>query len=209
MPGFTSAHLILESLGAPLQSLHVQPRPCPREDVRLRRKQRMWEQDVAGQDQDVPTQGQHVFVAFRGLGACFGILPLVRTVPPQFQAQTQAVAKSRACHCRLLRRATRPSQSPQATSVLARLYRVAVGVVPAPPEDVNLIKCLHRILGIGNAFASGWVTEQRRGVLKSFNAAALLSVDRETGEALHPGQRLGPIGRLVLWVVLGRPSRPA
>lgn len=75
--------------------------------------------------------------------------------------------------------------SPLAPAVLACLYRVAEGVVPALPDDFSSTDLLHQYLEMRHALSAGWVREQRRGVLKSLDAAAFLFADRGMGEPLH------------------------
>jgi len=75
--------------------------------------------------------------------------------------------------------------------MLTRLYRVAVGVFTAPPEDVNTSERLQDLVAMHLDLATSWAWEQRRGVLTRLDIAVLLSADRGTGEALRiPWDRL-------------------
>jgi len=80
-----------------------------------------------------------------------------------------------------------------APDMLARLYRVVVGVVPAPPEDVNTADRLQQFMAMRPDLAASWIREQRRGVLSRLDTATLMSADRGAGEVVHsaPGLSLG------------------
>jgi len=77
--------------------------------------------------------------------------------------------------------------------MLVRLYRVVVGVVPAPPEDVNTSKRLQGFLAMSPDLALSWTREQRRGFSTRLDTTALVSADRGAGEVVHsaPGLALG------------------
>jgi len=74
-----------------------------------------------------------------------------------------------------------------------RLYRLVVGVVSAPPEDVNTSERLQGFLAIRPDLALSWTREQRRGFLTRLDTTALVSADRGAGEVVHstPGLALG------------------
>ena len=86
-----------------------------------------------------------------------------------------------------------PPPSLLAPSMLVRLYRVVVGVVPAPPEHVNTSERLQGFLAMRPDLALGWIREQRRGFLTRLDTTALVSADRGAGEVVHsaPGLALG------------------
>ena len=67
-----------------------------------------------------------------------------------------------------------PPPSLLAPAMLVRLYRVAVGVVQAPPEDVNTSERLHGILAMRPDLALRWSQEQRRGFLTRLATSALV-----------------------------------
>jgi len=77
--------------------------------------------------------------------------------------------------------------------MLVRLYRVVVGVVPAPPEDVNTAERLQGFLAMRPDLALSWTREQRRGFLTRLPTSADVSADRGAGEVVHsvPGLILG------------------
>jgi len=76
-----------------------------------------------------------------------------------------------------------------APTMLVRLYRVVVGVVPAPPEDVNMAERLQQFMAMRPDLATCWAREQRRGFLTSLDTAALLSADHGAGEVAHSNPR--------------------
>ena len=84
------------------------------------------------------------------------------------------------------------SPSLLAPTMLVRLYRVVVGVVPAPPEDVNTAESLQGFLAMRPDLALRWTREQRRGFWKRLNTTALVSADRGAGQVVHsaPGLAL-------------------
>jgi len=86
-----------------------------------------------------------------------------------------------------------PPPSLLAPAMLVRLYRVAVGVVPAPLEDVNTSERLQGFLAMRPDMALSWTREQRRGFLTHLDTTALVSADRGAGEVVHsaPGLALG------------------
>jgi len=69
--------------------------------------------------------------------------------------------------------------------MLVRLYRVAVGVVRAPPEDVNTSERLQGFLAMRPDLALSWSREQRRGFLMRLDTTALVSADRGAEEVVH------------------------
>jgi len=77
-------------------------------------------------------------------------------------------------------------------AMLMRLYRVVVGVVPAPPEDVNSSERLQGFLAMRPDLALSWTREQRRGFLTRLDTTALVSADPGAGEVVHsaPGLAL-------------------
>jgi len=79
------------------------------------------------------------------------------------------------------------------TEMLLRLYPVVVGVVAAPPEDVNTSEWLEQILEMRPELVTIWVRGQRRGVLMRLDTAALLSAGLGTEEATRstPGTTFG------------------
>jgi len=91
----------------------------------------------------------------------------------------------------------RPGEAPPpsllATDMLVRLYRVVVGVVPAPPEDVNTSERLQGFLAMCPDMALSWTREQRRGFLTRLDTTALVSADYWAGEVVHsaPGLAFG------------------
>jgi len=86
-----------------------------------------------------------------------------------------------------------PPPSLLAPSMLVRLYRVVVGAVPAPPEDVKTAERLQGFLAMRPDLALSWSWEQRRGFLTRLGTTALVSADRGAGEVVHsaPGLALG------------------
>jgi len=85
--------------------------------------------------------------------------------------------------------AARPGDAPPlgllAPAMLVRLYRVVVGVVPAPPEDVNTSERLQGFLEMRPDLALSWTREQRRGFLTRLDTTALVSADSRAGEVVH------------------------
>jgi len=77
--------------------------------------------------------------------------------------------------------------------MLVRLYRVVVGVVPAPPEDVNTAERLKGFLAMRPDLVISWTREQWRGLRTRLDTTALVSADRGAGEVVHsaPGLTLG------------------
>jgi len=77
--------------------------------------------------------------------------------------------------------------------MLVRLYRVVVGVVPTPPEDVNTSERLQGFLAMRPDLELSWTREQQRGFLTRLDTTALVSADRGAGEVVHsaPGLALG------------------
>jgi len=77
--------------------------------------------------------------------------------------------------------------------MLVRLYRVVLGVVTAPPEDVNTSERLQWFLATRPHLALSWTREQRRWFLTRLDTTALVSADRGAGEVVHsaPGLALG------------------
>jgi len=86
-----------------------------------------------------------------------------------------------------------PPPSLLAPAMLVRLYRVVVGVMPAPPEDVNTAERLPGLLAMRPDLALSWTREQRRGFLRRLYMTALVSADRGAGEVVHsaPGLAFG------------------
>jgi len=86
-----------------------------------------------------------------------------------------------------------PAPSLLPPALLVRLYRVAVGVVPAPPEIVNTSERLQGFLAMRPDLALSWSREQRRGFLTRLESTALVSADRGAGEVVQsaPGLALG------------------
>jgi len=86
-----------------------------------------------------------------------------------------------------------PSPSLLAPALLVRLYRVDMGVVSAPPEDLNTSVRLQGFLGMRPDLALSWTREQRRGFLTRLDTTALVPADRRAGEVVHsaPGLALG------------------
>jgi len=78
-------------------------------------------------------------------------------------------------------------------AMLVRLYRVAMGVVPAPPEDFNTSERLQGFLAMRPDLALSWAREQRRGFLTRLDTTALVSADRGAEEVVHsaPGLARG------------------
>jgi len=72
-----------------------------------------------------------------------------------------------------------------APAMLVLLYRVVVGVVPAPPKDVNTAERLQLFLAMSPDLATRSAREQRQGFLTRLNTAALLSADREAEKTMH------------------------
>ena len=85
-----------------------------------------------------------------------------------------------------------PPPSLLAPAMLVRSYRVVVGFVPAPPEDVNTAKRRQGILAMRLDLALSWTREQRRGFLAGLDTKVLVSADRGAGEVVHsaPGLAL-------------------
>jgi len=77
--------------------------------------------------------------------------------------------------------------------MLVRLYRVVVGAVPAPPEDVNTAERLQVFLAMRPDLALSWTWGQRRGFLRRQDTTALVSADPGAGEVVHyaPGLAFG------------------
>jgi len=77
--------------------------------------------------------------------------------------------------------------------MLVRLYRVVVGVVPAPPEDFNTSERLQGFLAMRPDLALSCTREQRRAFLTRLDTTALVSADRGVGKVVHsaPGLALG------------------
>jgi len=77
--------------------------------------------------------------------------------------------------------------------MLVRLYRVVVGIVPAPPEDNNTEERLRGFLDMRHNLALSWSRLQRRGFLTRLDTTALVSADRGAGKVVHsaPGLTLG------------------
>ena len=73
------------------------------------------------------------------------------------------------------------------------LYRVVVGVVPAPPEDVNTSERLLGFLAMRPDLALSWTRKQRRVFSTRLDTTALVSADRGAGEVvqLAPSLALG------------------
>jgi len=69
--------------------------------------------------------------------------------------------------------------------MLVRLYRVVVGVVPAPPEDVNTTERFQQFLAMRPDLATSWTCEQQRGFLSRLDTTALVSADFGAGEVVH------------------------
>jgi len=65
------------------------------------------------------------------------------------------------------------------------LYRAVVGVVPAPPEDVNTVERFQQFLAIPPDLATSWTCDQLRGFLRRLDTTALVSADRGAGEVVH------------------------
>jgi len=86
-----------------------------------------------------------------------------------------------------------PPPSLLAPGMLVRLYRVAVGAVPAPPEDVNTSERLQGFLAMRLDPELSWSREQRRGLFTRLDTTDFVSADRGTGEIVHsgPGLALG------------------
>jgi len=86
-----------------------------------------------------------------------------------------------------------PAPSLLPPALLLRLYRVAVGVVPAPPEDVDMSERLQGFLAMRPDLALSWSREQRRGFLTRLDTTALVSADRGAGEVVQsaPGLAVG------------------
>jgi len=78
-----------------------------------------------------------------------------------------------------------PPPSCLAPSMLVRLFRVFVGVVSAPPEDVNTSQRLQEFLAMRSDLALSWTREQRRGFLTRLDTTALVSADRGAAEVVH------------------------
>jgi len=80
-----------------------------------------------------------------------------------------------------------------APAMLVRLYWVFVGVVPAPPENVNTAERLLQFMAMRPDLATSWAREQRRGFLTCLDTAALSLADRGAGKVAHstPGPILG------------------
>jgi len=74
--------------------------------------------------------------------------------------------------------------------MLVRLYRVVVGVVPAPPEDVNTAERLQGFLAMRPDLELSCTREQRRGFLTRLDTTALVSADRGAGEVVHSASGL-------------------
>jgi len=72
-----------------------------------------------------------------------------------------------------------------APAMLMRLYRVFVGVLPAPPEGVNTAERLQQFMVMRPDLAQILVRQQRRGFLTRLDTTALLSVDRGAREVMH------------------------
>jgi len=108
--------------------------------------------------------------------------------------------------------AARPGDAPPPSllepAMLVLLYRVVVGVVPAPPADVNTAERLQGFLATRPDLALSWTREQRRGFLTRLDMTALVSADRGAGEVVHsaPGLALGadcaPCGPGSAWATL-------
>jgi len=77
-----------------------------------------------------------------------------------------------------------PPPSLLSPAMLVRLYRVVVGVVPAPPENVNTSERLQGFLAMRPDLALSWTREQRRGFLTRLDKTALVSADRGAGEVV-------------------------
>jgi len=77
--------------------------------------------------------------------------------------------------------------------MLVSMYRVVVGVVPPPPEDVNTSDRLQGFLAMRPDLALSGSREQRRGFLTRLDTTALVSADHGAGEVVHsaPGLALG------------------
>jgi len=86
-----------------------------------------------------------------------------------------------------------PPPSLLALTMLVRLYRVVVGVVPAPPGDVNTSERPQGFLAMRPDLALSWTREQRRGFLTRLDTTALVSADHGAGEVVHsaPGLAFG------------------
>jgi len=80
------------------------------------------------------------------------------------------------------------------TATFVRLYRVVVGVFPAPPENVNTAERLQQFVAMRHDLANDWSREQRRGLLTRLDTAALLSADRGAGEGLARYPWVQPCG---------------
>jgi len=76
-----------------------------------------------------------------------------------------------------------------APAIFVRLYRVVVGIVPAPPKDVNTAERLQQFMAMCPDLATSWAREQLRGFLTRLDTAALLSEDRGAGEVAHSTPR--------------------
>ena len=61
-----------------------------------------------------------------------------------------------------------------APSMLVRLYRVVVGVVPAAPEDVKMAERLQQFMAMRPDLAKSSAREQLRGFLMSLDTAGRL-----------------------------------
>jgi len=85
-----------------------------------------------------------------------------------------------------------PPKRLPASAMLVRLYRVVVGVVPAPPKDVNTAQRFQLYLAMRPDLETSWFRGQRREFLTRLETTALVSSDHGAGEVVQSAPGVTP-----------------